>query len=271
MSQNENNIYSIKAGAFAAVELPRITEVRNKEWVAFGANNLFPQALIEYYNTSAMHGTAVDAIVDATKGQGIKDIGDEFVNTNGETMNEVFEKITFDYVLFGSYALNMVWNKEGNKVVEIYHIPVANIRSGKFDEDMNIVEYYYSRDWGNTRKNTPKAFRSFDPTDNRKENSSQIYYCNKYQPGQEYYGLPSYTSALTDIDVDARISRWHSQNLKNGLSPSMFISFRQGVPTPSEREAVYSELTKAYSSEENAGKFFASFSRPGEEPTIQSI
>ena len=45
MSQNENNIYSIKAGAFAAVELPRITEVRNKEWVAFGANNLFPQAL----------------------------------------------------------------------------------------------------------------------------------------------------------------------------------------------------------------------------------
>lgn len=271
MSQNENNIYSIKASAFAAVELPTVKEVRNKEWVSFGANNLFPQELIEYYNTSAMHGTAVDAIVDATKGKGIKSIGDEFVNTNGETMDEVFEKITFDYVLFGSYALNMVWNKEGNKVVEIYHIPVANVRSGKFDEDMNIVEYYYSRDWSNTRKNTPKAFRSFDPTDNRKENSSQIYYCNKYQPGQEYYGLPSYTSALTDIDVDARISRWHSQNLKNGLSPSMFISFRQGVPSPSEREAVYKELTNAYSSEENAGKFFASFSRPGEEPTIQSI
>lgn len=272
MSRIPETLYSIKAGQFEAVELPKITEVRGKEWMSFGKKNLFPQELIELYNTSAMHSTACHAVTDAIIGQGIENYGDEYLNQQGETLNEVFSKIALDYVIFGGYALNLVWNKEGTRIAEIYHLPVANVRSGKEDEESGEVEeYYYSSDWANMRKYKPKAYRAFSPTDNKKDNASQIYYCKDYQPGQEFYALPTYMAAVTDIDLDARISRFHNQNLKQGLNPSMFIQFRAGIPTPEERRDVYREIEQTFSGEENAGRFFLSFSRPGEEMSVTPL
>ena len=252
----------------------------------------------------------------------------------------MFAKIALDYVIFGGYALNLIWNKEGTQVAEIYHLPVANVRTGQETEEGDIDHYYYSSDWSNIRKYKPVAYRAWSPTDNKKDNASQIYYCkdyqpgqefyalptymsaltdidldsrisrfhnqnlkqglnirkykpvayrawsptdNKkdnasqiyyckdYQPGQEFYALPTYMSALTDIDLDSRISRFHNQNLKQGLNPSMFIQFRAGIPTPEERRDVYREIESTFSGEENAGRFFLSFARPGEEMQIQPI
>ena len=99
--KDTQTLYNIKAAQFQAVELPIIKEVRGKQWMKFGAENLFPQQLIELYNTSAMHATAVNAINDAINGQGIINYGDEYINLDGETINDVFEKISMDYILFG--------------------------------------------------------------------------------------------------------------------------------------------------------------------------
>jgi len=271
MSRIPETIYSVQSGQFEAVELPKITEVRGKEWMQFGKKNLFPQELIELYQTSPIHGTAVHAVTDAIIGEGIKYYGGEYVNTEGETIDEVFSKIALDYVIFGGYALNLIWNKEGTQVAEIYHLPVANVRTGQETEEGDIDHYYYSSDWSNIRKYKPVAYRAWSPTDNKKDNASQIYYCKDYQPGQDFYALPTYMGALTDIDLDSRISRFHNQNLKQGLNPSMFIQFRAGIPTPEERRDVYREIEQTFSGEENAGRFFLSFARPGEEMEIKPI
>ena len=265
-------LYSIKAAQFNAVELPVIKEKRGKEYIYYGEKNLWPQQLIEFYNTSAMHATAVNAITDGIVGDGIKVIGDEYINLQGETVDDVFEKIAKDFELFGGYALNVIWNKEGNRVAEIHHLPFAKVRSGVEDEETGEVEeYFYSQDWSNTRKYAPKAYKKFDVTENKGDNASQIYYYMAYQPGQDFYPLPDYTAALTDIDLDARISRFHNQNLKQGLNPSMFIQFRNGIPTPEERRDIYREIDNTFSGEDNAGRFFLSFSRPGEEVEVTPI
>ena len=271
MSRVPESLYSVKGAQFQAIELPSIREVRGKEWMTYGLTNLFPQELIEVYNTSAMHQTAVNAVTDATTGQGFLKVGGEYMNLDGETLNDIFEKIALDYVLFGGYSVNVVWNKEGTRIAEIYHLPFANIRSGQHNEEGEVTHYYYGSDWSNVRKNKPVEYRKFSPTDNKGDNASQIYYTYDYQPGQDFYPLPTYMGALTDCELDARISRWHNQNLKNGLSPSMFIQFRSGIPTNDERQTIYNEIDAAFSGEENAGKFFMSFSRPGEEMEITPV
>ena len=259
-------LYAVKGQSFHAVELPRIYETNGKEWVSFGARNLFPAELIELYNTSAMHATAVNAITDGIVGGGIRIYGDEYVNTRAESLDEMFEKIALDYELFGGYALSIIWNKEGTRVAEMYHIPFHEVRSGKIDDETQEVEqYYHSLDWANTRKNVPKAYKSFDPTDNKKENSSQIYYVYKYVPGNNVYPFPTYIAALADIALDAKISVWHLANLQNGLSPSMFINFNNGVPPDLERRAIHNEIDKSFSGPENAGRYFLSFSNSAAE------
>jgi capsid portal protein len=153
----------------------------------------------------------------------------------------------------------------------MYHIPFSNVRSGKMDDDDEVVEYFYSSDWSNVRKNKPVSYRAFDPADNKGDNASQIYYCYNYTPGNDYYPLPAYVGALNDIALDMRVSRYHNANISNGLSPSMFIQFRNGIPTPEERTEIYRELDQTFSGEDNAGKFFLAFSEPGKELEVTPV
>lgn len=264
-------LYSIKGGKFEALDLPKIQEKRGKDYVFYGEMNLFPQTLIELYDNSAMHHTAIQAIKDGIIGDGIEIVGDEYINSHGETIDEVFEKIALDYAIYQGYALNVVWNKEGSRIAEIYHLPFSNVRSGKMDENDEVVEYFYSSDWKNVRKNAPVAYRSFDPADNKKDNASQIYYCFNYTPGNDYYPLPAYVGALNDIQLDARVSRFHNANISNGLAPSMFVQFRNGVPSPEERREIYREIEETFSGEDNAGRFFLAFSEPGKELQVTPI
>jgi len=271
MRSTPEGIYSIKGSNFQAIELPDIREVRSKEYMYYGALNLFPQSLIELYDTSAMHHTCIDAITAGIVGDGIEVIGDEYVNQKGETIDEIFEKISLDYTLYQGYALNIIWNKERTKIAEMYHLPFGNVRSGKPNEEDEVEEYMYSADWSNLRKYPYQSYRAFDASDNKGDNASQIYYCYNYTPGNQVYPLPSYVAAMNDISLDAQVSRFHANNIANGLAPSMFVQFRNGTPSPEERREVYKEIEKTFQGTENAGRFFLAFSEPGKELQVTPI
>ena len=263
--------YVFKSQNFESIKLPQIKEKKGKEWVDFGSNNLYPQLLIELYNNSAMHHTAVEAIVDGVVGEGFKHFGDEFVNTQQETIDEIFEKIARDYELFGGYALNVIWSRDGENIAEIYHLPFNNVRAGVMNDDEEIEKYWYCADWTAYRKNKPVHYPAFSATDNEGDNASQIFYFANYTVGQYYYPLPNYVGAINDIDTDARISRFHANNLKNGLAPSMMLTFKNGIPTPDEQDEIWKDIEKTFAGEENAGQFFLNFAEPGREPTLEAI
>lgn len=271
MRNTPEGIYSIKGSEFQAIELPDIREVRSKDYMYYGALNLFPQSLITLYDTSAMHHTAVDAITAGIVGNNIEIIDDEYINQKGETIGEIFEKVALDYVLFSGYALNVIWNKERTKISEIYHLPFSNVRSGKPNEEDVVENYMYSADWANLRKYPYQEYKAFDPSDNKGDNASQVFYFYGYTPGNQVYPLPNYVAAMNDISLDAQVSRFHANNIANGLAPSMFIQFRNGVPSPEERRDVYKEIEKTFTGTENAGRFFLAFSEPGKELQVTPI
>lgn len=271
MKENKENLYSLVAQSFAAPALPLIRELNNKNWVYYGETNLFPDRLIELYNTSAIHHTCAQAVKDGIFGEGISTVGTEYINTKGETIDDIFEKITLDYTLFQGYALNVIWSKDKSKISEIYHLPFNNVRSGKMDEDEEVLEYYYTNKWEDIRKYPPVAYRSFDPIDNSGDNASQIFYYYEYTPGNAFYPLPSYQAGVSDITLDAKVSVYHVNNISNGLSPSMFIAFKNGIPTPEARKDIYSEIANTYSGETNSGRFFLSFSDADTVPEVTPI
>lgn len=265
------NKYSFKAFNFRNIEVPRIQERKDKDWVSFGEKNLYPDHLIEMFNTSAIHHTCVQAKTDATYGEGILTWGNEVVNSHGETMNEVFEKVVMDYNLFGGYALNVIWSKDGSQIAEYYHVPFNNVRSGKMNDEDKVDHYYYCSDWKQYRKYKPVEYRAYSLTDNTGDDASQIYYYYDYTVGQDYYPLPQYVAASNDIDIDARVSRFHSSNLANGLSPSLMLTFRNGTPSEDEMDAIWRDINDTFGGEENAGRAFINFAEPGKEPVVEAI
>lgn len=271
MRSTPEGIYAINGSKFQAIELPDIREVRNKDYMFYGGLNLFPQSLIELYDTSAMHHTCIDSITAGIIGDGIEIIGDEYINSKGETIDEIFEKISLDYTIYQGYAINVIWNKERTKISEMYHLPFGNVRSGKPNEEDTVEEYMFSTDWSNLRKYPYNTYRAFDATDNKGDNASQIFYFYNYTPGNEVYPLPSYVAAMNTISLDAQVGRFHANNIANSLTPSMFIQFRNGVPSPEERRDVYQEIEKTFTGTENAGRFFLAFSEPGKELQVTPI
>ena len=269
--KENDGVYSVIGANFAAPALPVIKEIRNKDYMFYGEDNLYPEKLIEMYDSSAMHHTAIQAIKDGIFGEGIELIGTEYINTQGETIDDIFEKITLDYTLYQGYSLNIIWNKEGTAIAEIYHLPFANVRSGKKNEEDEVEEYYYSSDWSNLRKYKEIPYRAFDSMDNKSDNASQIFYYFNYTPGNDVYPLPAYVAASNDIVLDAKVSRFHVNNISNGLAPSLFIKMRNGIPTPESRREVYKEIEDTFSGEENAGRFFLSFSDPENAPEVTPI
>lgn len=271
MKENTENLYSVVASQFAAPALPVIKEITNKEWVFFGEDNLYPERLIKLYDSSAMHHTACQAIKDGIFGEGIALIGDEYINTKGETIDDIFEKIVLDYTLFQGYAINVIWNREGNAISEIYHLPFSNVRSGKMNEDDEVEQYFFSSHWDNLRKHPAASYRAFDVTDNKGDNASQIFYYYGYTPGNDFYPLPAYVAGINDVELDSKVSRFHVNNISNGLAPSLFVSFRNGIPTPEQRRDVYESINESFSGEENAGRFFLSFSDADTAPEVTPI
>ena len=67
MRYTPENLYSVKSHSFEAIPLPTFRELRNKDYVLFGENNLYPQKLIELFQGSAIHHTAIEAKTAAIK------------------------------------------------------------------------------------------------------------------------------------------------------------------------------------------------------------
>jgi hypothetical protein len=243
-----------------ALDLPVFQEVRGKDWVSYGADNLYPQKLIELQQTSAIHNTCINAQLDAMIGEGIALIGDDYMNRDEETLDDIYRKISYDFLLYGGFSLNVIWSKGGDKIAEIYHLPFDKVRSGKINEEDEVTHYYYSSNWANTRKYKPVEYPIYDKTNTKGDSASQIYYCYQYSPGVDLYPLPDYIGAVNDIQLDGRISIFHNSNLSNGMTPGLIINFPNGEPSPEEMRVLHNDLNEAFSSEHNAGKLFLTFS-----------
>ena len=262
---------SIKTHKFATINIPDIKEVQGKDWVLFGDKNDFPDKLVSLYNNSAIHNTAIQAIMDGIIGEGINGEGESIVNRTGETLQQLFKKVVMDFLIFGGYALNVIWNREGSAWAELYHLPFQNIRAQKPDAYDIVHHYYYSKNWKQITKFPPLKYPAYNITNTDEGGASQIYYCYEYAPGNLVYPLPYYRGALNDIELDVRISKFHNSNISNGLAPSMMINFRNGIPTPEEQQQIYFDIQQTFAGEDEAGRFFLNFCDAGKELQVEPI
>ena len=64
---------------------------------------------------------------------------------------------------------------------------------------------------------------------------------------------------MTDIATDIEISSYHLSQLKNGLTPNLVIQMNDGTPSAIEKNAIYQDVTSAFSGTENASKVMMFF------------
>lgn len=274
----EQNKYGLHIHEFNAAYVPQYQEViKNKPWVFYGDDNMFPNHLLTIYQYSPITRACANATMYGVKGKNfiVKD-GDPnriAMANRSETLYEIFEKCVTDRIIFGGFALNIVKSNDGG-IAEIYHTDFSRLRAGKEDMFGNVGTYYYSVDWKGTQINPqkwkPVELPAFNMVND--EAPSQIFYVKRYQPMMSYYPAPDWIASLTTSQLDIEIRNFHLNNTQNSMMGSVAISFPNGVPSEEERDIIYRQLEAKYSSTNNAGKFFLFFSEnPEVQPTITPI
>jgi hypothetical protein len=255
--------------------LPIFSEVLNRlDYVLYGEGNIMPQYLISRYNNCAIHKAIVTSKKEQIMGDGIVSLNNPmatiYLINDKERMDEVFEKCALDLVLFGGFALNCIWSRDRKTIAEIYHVDFSRLRSGKINPETDKIErYYYSADWTNIKKFPVTEYDAFSQEDGR---PSQIYYYKQYSPSQSYYPHPDYSGALAAINIDVQIKEFHSNNLMNGMMPSLWINMNNGLPGPEEQRLVTRALEGQFTSVNNAGRPIISFNESKElSPEITQI
>jgi predicted transcriptional regulator len=250
-------------------KLPVFKENKAKGFVTFGADNLYPDFLIELFNKSPKHNAIVSAKASYVAGIGtevygqnttdIAKIQNKLKSINAyETYEELKAKVAYDAELFNGFAIEVIWNKAKTAPSEYYHIPFKDIRKGLEGE------YVYCTDWTDS-KAEKIHYQPYNPITRE---SKQLYYCQFYRPGQGEYPLPDYVGALKYIEVDTEISNYYLNSIKNGFTAQTHIQLFKGIPTPEEARATARRFKENYQGTDNAGGLIIQYNDPTEKESV---
>ena len=274
---NKHKLMIIPKYGEALYPSSRVFEDDKGKIVYYGETNDFPSYIIELYNKSSISSTAINSIADAIVGGGLTAEDESILdraNRDGESWNDIFKKVALDRAIFGGYALEIIWSNDRTKITDVYHIDFSYVRAHKCNERGIVPGYFVSSEFENKgRLRVSDDDMVFLPRFNKLDRTSpsQLYYFNPYRPGMKYYPLPDYQGGLNIISLDAEIDNFHTNNIKNGLAPSLSITTFTNADAE-DRETIERQLRTAYAGSDNAGSLiYMDVANKDEAPIITPI
>ncbi len=167
------------------------------------------------------------------------------VNLNNETLEEVIEKVAFDWWAFGNAMVELKKAKrDGEEVVLMYHLPLDQTAVKKANSNNIIEAIGVSSDWETAQSDSSciteiPLYPNFD-----NEGRSAIHIKN-YAPGFFYWGLPENIAARFWAEIEYRIPKYNISKFKNGFVPSAFIQLF-GSLTPEEANAIIADFEETF-------------------------
>ena len=231
----------------------------SKGFVNYGDDNLFPQYLIDLFHSSSTHNALTTTIATMVFGEGFDATTlDGRLAFDQWNLNDELRKACVDFQIQGGFALEVNWSLDRTTIANVSHLPFENIRSGFVNEDEKVDYYYYSKDWS-SKKEEVDEICTFNP-EKKLDHPTQILYVKPFSPGSFYYPKPCYTGSIDYIELDKEIGKYHINNIKNGMSPSFSIHFKNGIPPQEERNRIRMDIERQMSGASNAGKFIVTYS-----------
>jgi hypothetical protein len=231
----------------------------DKGWVPFGRlTNEFADFLIKLKDRSEMHGQIINMKAKMIAGDEVimEDDTKEFFK-NCEDYNDVEDfiyRLAYDLVLFGSFNINVVWNKIHDRINKLYHIDSSKILYGKKNKDGQIDNFYHCDNWAEYRKG--KYPISIIPSFGTSTKANEIK-CTipAYSPGSNYYGKPDYYSAIKSIETDMLINDFHNNNIKNNFAIPYILTIVGDEPTQEEKEQFSRLFKEKFGGTKNSGEW----------------
>lgn len=229
-------------------------EVNGKDFITWGADNKYPNFLWELYSNCSTLQSIINGIADYVTGDDITTTLTNFdtrVNKKDETLKDIISKVVIDYLIFGSFAIQVI-KDINNNVAELYWVDVNKLRSDKKNE-----VFFYSEDWSKTYGRVKTiVYPKYGKNDN---NATSIFYYKNNQ-SRSVYGTPIWSAAVKNVQIENCITEFHLNEINNNFMTSKLISFNNGIPSDEQKAEIESNLNEKFSGAANAARVMISFS-----------
>lgn len=237
-----NNVHVMQLSAYTT---PIIKESKQDDWVEFGEDNNYYGFLIDRYTKSTTNNAIINSISRLIYGRGLSAVDasrkpNEYAQVMALFNADCLRKIAFDRKMLGQFAFQVHYNKQHNKILKAFHIPINLIRAEKCNEDGEVEGYFYSDNWEDVKKFPPKRFASFGTS----KDEIEILYSKPYAVGMKYYAYPDYQGSVPYAMLEEEIADYLINEVQNGFSGTKVVNFNNGVPTEEQQSIISSKVIK---------------------------
>lgn len=258
---------SIRVLNLASYDVPVIKEEHNQEWIGFGHNNDYFDRLIDRYLDSPTNSRCINGIVDMVYGRGLESTNSQIFPSHYVKMRKLLrpkeiKRLINDYYLLGQGALQISYSKDKKTILKVSHYPMETLRAEKASNGV-IKAYYYHPKWIDIKSSDePKRIPTFGNGSDKQLN--ELYIFKPYRSGFYYYATTAYQACLQYCKLEAEVSNYHISNIENGLAPSLFINFNNGIPDATVQAAIENKINKKFSGSSASGKAIIAFNESAE-------
>jgi hypothetical protein len=174
------------------------------------------------------------------------------VNLHNESLEEVMEKLFFDYYSFGNAIAEFKKaTRNGQPIVYLYHVPIENAAIEKVNSNGIVKNIGICNSWDNDGL-SDKDIRVV-PIYPEFKNKSSVVHIKDYAPNFFYWGIPSNIAGRFWAEIEYRIPKYNITKFKNGFLPSAIIQ-AYGSFTTEEANELADSFKETFSDTENGSR-----------------
>ena len=237
--------------------LPELRDVKsyNGNYYMPGEDGKWFEHLLRFYYGSSIHGAIIQNLHRRLQ-EGYED-------------DPLYYKISLDYLIFGGYSMQVLWNLNHDKIVSLQQLDFSLVRCGLQDDFGNISLFYYSNDWN--KYNNRKIDVLSPYSEEKISDDNQCFYFRRYNPGQEIYPKPYYFAGLKWVATDIELESYYANLVKNNFVANTILSFNSFMDEEKQVEFEKS-LKKQFTGADNAGTLLVMYNESKDNaPTIEKF
>ena len=251
----------IKLITLTSYTRPPLMEDKSRDWVMNGRNNEYYNYITDRNNGSPTNSSINQSYSTLIYGKGLRTSSGSLGAENWARLQTILRpkelrKMIADFQVFGEFSFEVIETKGGD-LHSLTHIPKQMVIPSIANEKNEIERYWFSRNWRKytDKEYTPVAYNAYGAA-----RGNSIYVAKPYVVGAEYFGAPSYSSALVFAEMEEEIANTQISSIKNGLSAGYIIQIPNGTNyTPEEKEEFERQVKKKLTSSSNSSNFIISF------------